>query len=184
MDLDSSILQLVKEEQHTLEQPHAKPPCNRSNSEEEEEEEEEESESDSDSEVEYITRPRCREMNDEEIREYYKQIVASKGFDVQKFEGNTPGMIVPCTLHEFNRPGIIELAKQALVIYNGKNNTKFEYDCLVKANSKLVAGRIYYITFKALSGNIRATFRARVWKKVMDIGSEVQFIKKYRETIE
>ncbi|MED6216122.1 hypothetical protein PIB30_004608 [Stylosanthes scabra] len=85
----------------------------------------------------------------EEMREYYKQIAASKGFDVQKFEGNTPGIIVPVTLHEFNRPGIIELAKQALVVYNGNNNTKFEYDCLVKANSKLVAGRIYYITFEA-----------------------------------
>ncbi|MED6119483.1 hypothetical protein PIB30_012119 [Stylosanthes scabra] len=183
MDLDSSILPLVKEEQQTLKQPHAKLPCNRSSS-EEEEEEEEESESDSDSEVEYITRPRWREMNDEEIREYYRQIAASKGFDVQKFDGKTPGIIVPCTLHEFNSPRIIKLAKQALQLDNDNNNTNFEYDCLLKANSKLVAGRIYYITFEVLSANMRATFRARVWKKVGNQGSEVQFIEKYSGTFE
>ncbi|MED6133206.1 hypothetical protein PIB30_026399 [Stylosanthes scabra] len=106
------------------------------------------------------------------------------GFDVQKFEGKTPGIIVPCTLHEFNSPRIVELAKQALLLYNDTNNTNFEYDCLVKANSKLVAGRIYYITFEALSSNIRATFRARVWKKIMNIGSEIQFIEKFSETFE
>ncbi|MED6125870.1 hypothetical protein PIB30_072696 [Stylosanthes scabra] len=190
MDLDSSILQLVKEEQHTLEQPHAKRPRNRSSSSEEEEKKEEvvvvieeEEEEDCDSKVEVITIPPRPVMTDEEHREYCKHAKASKGFDVPKFEGQLCGMIEPCYLNEITTPLLTDISKQALQVYNNNNNTRFEFVKVVKATNRLVAGRIYYITFEALSGNVRATFRARVWNKIMNKGLEVKSCEIHSEEI-
>ncbi|MED6133204.1 hypothetical protein PIB30_026397 [Stylosanthes scabra] len=88
------------------------------------------------------------------------------------------GGIRPYDLTLTTSPLIIEYSKQALLVYNDNNNTNFEYDCLVKADCRLVAGFMYYITFEALSGNIRATFHARVWEKVGNQGSHVQSCEK------
>ncbi|RYR59583.1 hypothetical protein Ahy_A05g025482 [Arachis hypogaea] len=190
MDLDDRIVQLEKEKQETLEQ-HAKRPCVRGNtsseeedeekvvedtaaSDEEEEEEETEDDTDSDSDSEYVPFTPRRLMTDEEIREHRRQVAESNGFDVDWFEGILPGSIKPYTLTEANRPPLIEFSKKALKVYNESNNTTFIFDKLIKSNAQCVAGTMFYITFGAQSGNTHGTFRARVWKKIMNEGSQKQ----------
>ncbi|KAL1355214.1 hypothetical protein HN51_007255 [Arachis hypogaea] len=197
MDLDDRIVQLEKEKQETLEQ-HAKRPCVRGNtsseeedeekvvedtaaSDEEEEEEETEDDTDSDSDSEYVPFTPRRLMTDEEIREHRRQVAESNGFDVDWFEGILPGSIKPYTLTEANRPPLIEFSKKALKVYNESNNTTFIFDKLIKSNAQCVAGTMFYITFGAQSGNTHGTFRARVWKKIMNEGSQVMSCEKYIE---
>ncbi|XP_057760321.1 uncharacterized protein LOC130980684 [Arachis stenosperma] len=194
MDLDDLIVHLEKEKQETLEQL-AKRSCirgNTSSSEEEEEkvvedtaasdeeEEEEETEDDTDSD-EYEWLPPRRLMTDEEIREHRRQVAESNGFDVDWFEGILPGSIKPYTLTEANRLPLIEFSKQALEVYNESNNTSFIFDKLIKSNAQCVAGKMFYITFVAQFGNIHGTFRARVWKKIMNEGLQVMSCEKYIE---
>ncbi|MED6133207.1 hypothetical protein PIB30_026400 [Stylosanthes scabra] len=84
------------------------------------------------------------------------------------------GMIVPYNLNEITTPILTDFSKLALQFYNNKNSTRFEFVKVVKATCRLAAGRIYYITFEALSGIVRETFRARVWNKIMKQGLELE----------
>ncbi|XLR01667.1 hypothetical protein HN51_056499 [Arachis hypogaea] len=168
---------------------HAKRPCMRgsTSSKEEEEEEkvvedtaasdkeeemEEETKDDTDIDEYVLVEPR-RFMTDEEILEHRRQVIESDGFDVERFEGRLPGSIKPYKLTEARCPPLIGFSKQALKVYNENNKTKFEFYELKKANSQGVAGVMFYITFEAISGDIIGTFRARVWKKIMNQGSQV-----------
>ncbi|MED6111285.1 hypothetical protein PIB30_051101 [Stylosanthes scabra] len=131
-------------------------------------------------------------MTDEELREYKKYAKASQGFDVPKFKGKLVGMIVPYNLNEITTPILTDFSKQALRFYNNKNSTGFEFVKVVKATYRLVAGRIYYITFEALSSNVPATFRAReacpgkiaIRKSKLRILYPIRFDKNFADQIE
>ncbi|MED6208198.1 hypothetical protein PIB30_042855 [Stylosanthes scabra] len=103
---------------------------------------------DYDSDV-YVSSP--RKPTKEEISEYYRHCLVSKGFDVPTETGD-----------ETSEQLVTDLAKQALQVYNQQNNESFEFDHIVKANSQVVAGYMFYITFTARSGdNASQTFHGK-----------------------
>ncbi|MED6119479.1 hypothetical protein PIB30_012115 [Stylosanthes scabra] len=87
------------------------------------------------------------------------------------------GEIAPYPIIDETREKLVtDLAKQVLEVYNNQNNVSLEFDHIVKANMQVVEGYMFYITFAARSGNNASqTFRGKVWEKICNEGSEVQF---------
>ncbi|MED6127144.1 hypothetical protein PIB30_085309 [Stylosanthes scabra] len=101
-----------------------------------------------------------------------------RGFLVPDIGCSIPGGIVRDDLINESREQLVtDLAKQAMQFYNEKNNASFEFDGIVRVNSQVVAGRMFYITFigRSAGKNASETFYGKVWKKLYDLGSIVKF---------
>ncbi|MED6119480.1 hypothetical protein PIB30_012116 [Stylosanthes scabra] len=139
------------------------------------------SDSDSDEEIDYDTivyTSYSRKPTDEELNEYYRLAYSSKGFLVPVIGGTIHGGIEPYDFtDESDKQCVTDLAKQAMQFYNEKNNASFEFDHIVRVNSQVVAGYVFYITFIGCSAgnNATQTFYGKVWKKFYDLGTIVKF---------
>ncbi|MED6216353.1 hypothetical protein PIB30_006996 [Stylosanthes scabra] len=87
------------------------------------------------------------------------------------------GIIRYDLLSESHMQLVTDLAKQAMQVYNTNNNASFEFESIVRVNSQVVAGRMFYITFtgRSAGNNASETFYGKVWKKINDLGSIVKF---------
>ncbi|XP_059663020.1 uncharacterized protein LOC132308803 [Cornus florida] len=92
----------------------------------------------------------------EEMSKYSKQVKDSKGFDVDDFpylrSRCVMGLIKP-VLQLFTNTPLLEtvnkLTKLAITDYNSKSGECYRVVKVVKANLKMVAGFLFYITFEA-----------------------------------
>ncbi|XP_059624545.1 uncharacterized protein LOC132267398 [Cornus florida] len=94
---------------------------------------------------------------EEAVRKYRKQIAASEGFDCDDYPPDIGevGYIVPYLMpnREFrntkNMNELINSSMIAMIDYNEKHDTNFKFVKVLKANSLVVQGVIFYITFEA-----------------------------------
>nr|XP_025636117.1 uncharacterized protein LOC112730228 isoform X2 [Arachis hypogaea] len=124
-----------------------------------------------------IHRPPDEKLTDEQIHEYYRQFFGSQGFIVPDYGGRLCGGVGPYSVtnnNKYRQKLVKDMIQKSLRIYNRKN-VNFEFDKLVSVNAGAVAGRMFYITFNARSGDdAPQTFYSKVWKTFNDY-LKVQF---------
>ncbi|KAK2973675.1 hypothetical protein RJ640_000203 [Escallonia rubra] len=86
-----------------------------------------------------------------QLFDHHKQIEETGGFDVDYVRGSNSvlGMIQPLDDDSGFYPEVEPSSKLAIEDYNKKHGTKYEFEKVVKVNSQVVVGVMFYITFEA-----------------------------------
>ncbi|XVF88719.1 hypothetical protein PTKIN_Ptkin19aG0073200 [Pterospermum kingtungense] len=124
-----------------------------------------ESEDEVDSGSEFSNRSRSRSMDREEMERYMDAVAASDGFDVPDFgDVVDSGRITPIHLGPSTLKSLKPLCEAAMVWYNEKWGTNYEFVKLEKANMQGCCGIVYYLTLVGGIPNVNTTksFEARV----------------------
>ncbi|CAK9155908.1 unnamed protein product [Ilex paraguariensis] len=93
------------------------------------------------------------ELTEEEAQRYAKQVQESQGFDVEKFGNKCPfGIIMPIVnlqkgslLHQ----DVTVCSILAIDTYNKDNDTTYQFTEVIKVNTYVCSGVMFFITFKA-----------------------------------
>ncbi|KAK8521917.1 hypothetical protein V6N13_021985 [Hibiscus sabdariffa] len=105
-------------------------------------------------------------MSKEDWARYEKEVSSSRGYDVGVYDCLSCGLITPIDVDCLEE--LPSYAKMAVDYYNGHNHTNFKFVELVKVNSRVVSGILFYLTFKVEDADNEKTetFQARVWSKI------------------
>ncbi|XVF88713.1 hypothetical protein PTKIN_Ptkin19aG0072600 [Pterospermum kingtungense] len=118
---------------------------------------------------------RSRSMNGEEMEQYMVAVEASDGFDVPPFgDVMDSGRITPIHLGPSTLKRLKPLCEAAMVWYNEKWGSDYEFVKLEKANMQGCRGIVYYLTLVGCNPNVDSTksFEARVLLGIPEIAGD------------